>query len=127
LELCLSFSVDLFKQFIMAKSTDRITTINSSCHNLPLCFHFHKLAEKAGIPPGVINVVTASRRNAPVVGKVLCEHPVVAKISFTGSTAVGKVRYVHDLFCNYKILHHAFCHVFGIITVKCLIVNISLS
>jgi acyl-CoA reductase-like NAD-dependent aldehyde dehydrogenase len=45
----------------------------------------------AGLPAGVLNVVTASRENTPVIGKSLCEHPTVKKISFTGSTAVGKV------------------------------------
>jgi len=49
------------------------------------------LAEKAEIPAGVLNVVTSSRQNASAAGKVICEHPLVAKISFTGSTAVGKV------------------------------------
>jgi succinate-semialdehyde dehydrogenase len=52
---------------------------------------YSQLAERAGIPPGVINVVTSSREKTPAVGKVICEHPLVAKISFTGSTAVGKV------------------------------------
>ena len=51
-----------------------------------------QLAEEAGLPPGVLNVVTASRSNAGEVGKVLSQHPIVSKISFTGSTAVGKVR-----------------------------------
>ena len=50
-----------------------------------------QLAEEAGFPPGVINIVTSSRDNAGKIGKVWCEHPLVAKISFTGSTAVGKV------------------------------------
>jgi acyl-CoA reductase-like NAD-dependent aldehyde dehydrogenase len=45
-----------------------------------------------GIPPGVINVVTSDRANSAGVGTVLCEHPLVSKISFTGSTATGKVR-----------------------------------
>ncbi|XP_013404063.1 succinate-semialdehyde dehydrogenase, mitochondrial isoform X2 [Lingula anatina] len=49
------------------------------------------LAEKAGLPPGVINVVTCSRQNTVEVGKVLCESPLVAKISFTGSTNTGKI------------------------------------
>ena len=53
-----------------------------------------QLAEKAGIPAGVLNVVTSSRENASAAGKVICEHPLVAKISFTGSTAVGKVAFV---------------------------------
>ncbi|XP_046978081.1 succinate semialdehyde dehydrogenase [Vanessa cardui] len=52
-----------------------------------------KLAEEAGVPKGVINVVTSSRKNAPAVGKVLCEDPNVGCISFTGSTHVGKILY----------------------------------
>lgn len=52
---------------------------------------YSQLAERAGIPPGVLNVVTSSRQKTPAVGKVICEHPLVSKISFTGSTAVGKV------------------------------------
>jgi len=48
------------------------------------------LAKEAGIPAGVFNVVTASRNKTPDVGKLLCEHPSVRKISFTGSTEVGK-------------------------------------
>ena len=51
------------------------------------------LAEQAGIPKGVINVVTCHRQNAPDVGKVLCEDPRIRCISFTGSTHVGKVLY----------------------------------
>ncbi|KOB79071.1 putative succinate semialdehyde dehydrogenase, mitochondrial [Operophtera brumata] len=51
------------------------------------------LAEQAGVPKGVINVVTSSRKNAPAVGKVLCEDDSVGCISFTGSTAVGKILY----------------------------------
>jgi len=52
------------------------------------------MAEKAGIPAGVVNVVTSSRDSASAAGKLLCEHPLIAKISFTGSTAVGKVAFV---------------------------------
>ncbi|CAH1967100.1 unnamed protein product [Acanthoscelides obtectus] len=52
-----------------------------------------KLAEEAGIPKGVLNVVTSSREQAPAIGKLLCESPLVAGISFTGSTQVGKILY----------------------------------
>lgn len=51
------------------------------------------LAEKAGIPPGVVNVVTASRPNTPAVGEILCTSPKVAGMSFTGSTVVGQLLY----------------------------------
>ncbi|KAM3928509.1 succinate-semialdehyde dehydrogenase, mitochondrial [Leptodactylus fuscus] len=50
-----------------------------------------ELAHQAGIPAGVYNVVPCSREKAPAVGEVLCTHPSVAKISFTGSTATGKI------------------------------------
>ncbi|MBP0115543.1 NAD-dependent succinate-semialdehyde dehydrogenase [Bradyrhizobium vignae] len=48
------------------------------------------LAEKAGIPKGVLNIITG---DAPPIGKVLCEHPAVRFVGFTGSTAVGKILY----------------------------------
>lgn len=48
------------------------------------------LAEQAGIPAGVLNIVTASRANASLVGAELTSNPMVAKVSFTGSTRVGK-------------------------------------
>ncbi|XP_069004520.1 succinate-semialdehyde dehydrogenase, mitochondrial [Embiotoca jacksoni] len=50
-----------------------------------------ELAQQAGIPAGVFNVVPCSREKTPSVGEVLCTDPLVAKISFTGSTATGKV------------------------------------
>lgn len=52
-----------------------------------------ELAEKAGFPKGVLNVVTSNRTNAPEIGKLLCTSPLVAGISFTGSTQVGKILY----------------------------------
>jgi len=52
-----------------------------------------ELADQAGIPPGVINIVTSSRLNTAEVGSVLCESPLVAGLSFTGSTNVGKILY----------------------------------
>jgi len=48
-----------------------------------------KLAEQAGIPAGVFNVVTADTDDARLVGDVLTASPIVRKLSFTGSTAVG--------------------------------------
>lgn len=47
------------------------------------------LAEEAGFPAGVINVVVGT--HAAETGKVLCESPLVSKISFTGSTRVGQI------------------------------------
>ncbi|GAA4353906.1 NAD-dependent succinate-semialdehyde dehydrogenase [Variovorax defluvii] len=48
------------------------------------------LAEQAGVPKGVINVVTASRERTPEVVDAWLDDPRVRKITFTGSTPVGK-------------------------------------
>ncbi|XCN74634.1 MAG: NAD-dependent succinate-semialdehyde dehydrogenase [Candidatus Electrothrix aestuarii] len=47
-----------------------------------------KLAEEAGIPAGIFNVLTGS---ASAIGGALTESPVVRKLSFTGSTEIGKM------------------------------------
>ncbi|UZE26014.1 aldehyde dehydrogenase family protein [Pseudomonas sp. B21-056] len=49
--------------------------------------HLAALAQEAGFPDGVINVVTGYGKE---VGRALCEHPDVAKISFTGSPEAGR-------------------------------------
>lgn len=49
--------------------------------------HLAKLAQEAGFPDGVINVVTGYGRE---VGHALCTHPHIAKISFTGSPGAGR-------------------------------------
>src|SRR5688572_32828710 len=46
-----------------------------------------KLVEEAGFPPGVVNVVTGLGAE---VGSALVEHPLVAKVAFTGSDATGQ-------------------------------------
>ena len=50
-----------------------------------------ELALRAGIPAGVLNVVTADSDNSIAVGKVLCASDVVRHLSFTGSTEVGRI------------------------------------
>ena len=51
-----------------------------------MAWHFTKIFEEAGLPPGVLNLVYGSGSD---VGNPLVEHPDVAVISFTGSTEVG--------------------------------------
>jgi acyl-CoA reductase-like NAD-dependent aldehyde dehydrogenase len=46
---------------------------------------------EAGLPPGVINVVTNAPTDAPGVVEALIEHPAVRRINFTGSTKVGRI------------------------------------
>jgi succinate-semialdehyde dehydrogenase/glutarate-semialdehyde dehydrogenase len=47
-----------------------------------------ELAQRAGFPPGVLNIITG---DAAAIGKVFCEHPAVRFVGFTGSTEVGKL------------------------------------
>ncbi len=47
------------------------------------------LAERAGVPAGVFSVVTNTRASA--VGKEFCDNPIVRKLTFTGSTEVGRI------------------------------------
>jgi succinate-semialdehyde dehydrogenase/glutarate-semialdehyde dehydrogenase len=58
----------------------------------PLCaLALAELASRAGFPPGVFNVVTASAESAARVGAELSANPSVRKLSFTGSTEVGRL------------------------------------
>lgn len=50
-----------------------------------------QLAHEAGFPPGTVNVLPSSEANTPAVGRVLCEHHDIHALSFTGSSAVGKL------------------------------------
>jgi len=50
-----------------------------------------ELAQRAGMPPGVLNIVTADSANSIAIGKVLCESDTVRHLSFTGSTEVGRI------------------------------------
>ncbi|PGH14701.1 hypothetical protein AJ79_02867 [Helicocarpus griseus UAMH5409] len=49
-----------------------------------------ELASRAGIPKGVVNIVTA-HKNTPEIGNCLTTNPEIRKVSFTGSTNVGKL------------------------------------
>ena len=50
-----------------------------------------RIFQDAGLPPGVVNCITADRSNASIVGATIAQSPVVRKLSFTGSTTVGKL------------------------------------
>jgi succinate-semialdehyde dehydrogenase/glutarate-semialdehyde dehydrogenase len=47
------------------------------------------LAERAGVPKGVFSVVTS--KSSSKIGKLFCEHPKIRKLTFTGSTEVGRI------------------------------------
>ena len=65
------------------------TMIIKPAEQTPLCaIALAVLAEEAGVPAGVLQVITG---DAKQIGAVLCESPVVTKLSFTGSTEVGRI------------------------------------
>ena len=50
-----------------------------------------ELAHRAGMPPGVLNVLTADSQRSIEIGKLLCSSDTVRHLSFTGSTEVGRI------------------------------------
>ena len=50
-----------------------------------------ELAQRAGMPAGVLNILTADSANSIEIGRVLCSSDVVRHLSFTGSTEVGRI------------------------------------
>ncbi|MGI9287428.1 MAG: NAD-dependent succinate-semialdehyde dehydrogenase [Pseudomonadales bacterium] len=64
------------------------TVVCKPANATPLsAFAFTELAARAGIPPGVINVIAGKTSE---IGDELCDNPVIRKLTFTGSTEVGK-------------------------------------
>jgi succinate-semialdehyde dehydrogenase/glutarate-semialdehyde dehydrogenase len=64
------------------------TVVCKPANATPLsAYAFVELAERAGIPPGVINMVTGE---TAAIGAELTSNPIVRKLTFTGSTPVGK-------------------------------------
>lgn len=50
-----------------------------------------ELAHRAGLPPGVVNIITADAERSIEIGKALCASTTVRHLSFTGSTQVGRI------------------------------------
>ncbi len=66
------------------------TVVSKPAEDTPLsALALAVLAEEAGFPKGVINIIITS--NSSVVGEAMCESDKVRKLSFTGSTKVGKI------------------------------------
>lgn len=65
------------------------TMVVKPANETPFCaLALAELAERAGVPAGVFSVVTG---DAPAIGAVFTAHPSVRKLSFTGSTPVGRL------------------------------------
>ena len=68
------------------------TVVLKPSEDTPYCggLLFAEVFDEAGVPKGVLNVVTCSRENVAAVGDELIENPSVKGISFTGSTPIGR-------------------------------------
>jgi aldehyde dehydrogenase (NAD+) len=68
------------------------TVVLKPSEETPYCggLLYAEVFEEAGVPDGVLNVITCSRDHVAAVGEELVENPTVKGISFTGSTAVGR-------------------------------------
>lgn len=87
-----NFPVAMLARKAAAALAAGCTMVAKPAGETPLCALFMaKMAEEAGIPAGVLNVVTSD--DAAEVGDVFCASPVIRVLSFTGSTAVGKRLY----------------------------------
>ena len=73
-----------------ALAAGNTVVVKPSEHTSASAIEFMALVEAAGFPPGVVNVVTGL---GPEVGAALVEHPLVAKVAFTGSDATGQQIY----------------------------------
>jgi succinate-semialdehyde dehydrogenase/glutarate-semialdehyde dehydrogenase len=68
------------------------TVVVKPAAETPLCaLAIARLAVEAGVPAGVLNVVTG--KDSSAIGKALCDDSRVRKLSFTGSTPIGKILY----------------------------------
>jgi len=87
-----NFPIAMITRKVAPALASGCTIVVKPAAETPLCaLAIAKLGMDAGLPPGVLNVVTTT--DAPAVGKVLCDDGRVRKLTFTGSTEVGKILY----------------------------------
>lgn len=87
-----NFPVAMITRKVACALAAGCTVVVKPSEETPLCaLALAKLAEDAGVPAGVFNVVTTM--DAKAVGDVLCADPRVRKLTFTGSTEVGRILY----------------------------------
>jgi succinate-semialdehyde dehydrogenase / glutarate-semialdehyde dehydrogenase len=85
-----NFPISMITRKISPALAAGCTVVVKPASETPLCaLALTQLALEAGFPEGVINVITT--KDSKGVGKVLTEHPLIRKVSFTGSTEVGKL------------------------------------
>jgi succinate-semialdehyde dehydrogenase/glutarate-semialdehyde dehydrogenase len=87
-----NFPIAMITRKVAPALASGCTIVVKPAEETPLCaLAIAKLGLDAGLPPGVLNIVTTA--DAPAIGKVFCEDGRVRKLSFTGSTEVGKILY----------------------------------
>lgn len=87
-----NFPIALFVRKVATALAAGCTVVNKPSPETPItCLALGLLAKRAGFAPGVINILPCDLGNTPSIGLALCQHPTVSKISFTGSTRIGKL------------------------------------
>lgn len=85
-----NFPAAMITRKLAAAASVGCTTVIKPASETPLtALALAYLLEQAGFPKGVVNVLTSE--NAAEAGTAICEHPLVKKVTFTGSTGVGKI------------------------------------
>jgi succinate-semialdehyde dehydrogenase/glutarate-semialdehyde dehydrogenase len=85
-----NFPVAMITRKIAPAIAAGCTVVLKPAEDTPLCaLALAQLAKEAGMPAGVLNVITTT--NAAEVGRLLTTHEVIKKVSFTGSTEVGRI------------------------------------
>ena len=68
------------------------TMVIKPAEQTPLCaLALAELAQRAGMPAGVVNIIPADADQSITIGKVVCASPTIRHLSFTGSTEVGRI------------------------------------
>jgi len=68
------------------------TMVIKPAEQTPLCaLALAELAQRAGMPAGVVNIIPADADQSIAIGKIVCASPTIRHLSFTGSTEVGRI------------------------------------
>lgn len=87
-----NFPVSMITRKVSPALAAGCTVVIKPAEDTPLsAMALGKLAEEAGFPKGVVNIIPCSLKNVVAVGQKLCADTRVRKISFTGSTEVGRI------------------------------------
>lgn len=87
-----NFPIAMITRKLGAAFAAGCTTVIKPATETPLsALALAHLAEEAGFPKGVLSIFPVDQKRTIEVGKLFCESPIIRKISFTGSTGVGKL------------------------------------